>query len=93
MMKSFKQWLSNQRKRVDPVGGLTRDFRYDLTDTKRKPNEPALPGRITTGTMRAYLEDRRACDGALSALDAAVAEWESLRRQDRHEEQSAPGMI
>jgi hypothetical protein len=92
-MKSFKQWLLKQRKRVGAVGDLARDFRYDVTDTKRKPNEPALPGRVTTGTMRAYLENRRACDGALSALDAAIAEWESLRRQDRHEEQSSPGII
>jgi hypothetical protein len=52
-MKTFKQWLLSQDKRIGAVGDLARDFRDDCG--VRKPNGEPLPRRITVDMFRAYL--------------------------------------
>lgn len=65
---TFRKWLSDQRKRQDPVGDLARDVAADAE----------FPGsRATYDLIRAHLEDVGASPNALAALDRAIAEYQA----------------
>lgn len=71
---SFRRWLLDQVKRNDPVGDLAKDFARDCRKKWRR-KLPPLPKLITPESLRPYLRNRGACEGALAALTKAEREW------------------
>lgn len=69
---NFYRWLRTQKHRDDPIGDLSRDI---LRDSRRKPS--------SRRGWRTFLEDGRACDGALEALEAA---WDEYTYNERSPE-------
>ena len=67
---SFYAWLVEQKKRRGPVGDLASDAAGDRTFPINTSSRPKL---------RSYLRSHGACDDAVSALDAALAEWRALK--------------
>jgi hypothetical protein len=72
---TFLEWLARQTWRRDSIGDLARDTR---SDHGWPPS-----GKISRAKLRGYLEARDAVPAALSALDAAWAEWDRERRAAR----------
>jgi hypothetical protein len=68
--RSFKSWLLKHRKHQNWLGDLARDLRQDLREARRD-NEPSLPKPFTGRAFLTYLNDRGACDGAISACEEA----------------------
>lgn len=69
---TFAHWLREQTKRSGPVGDLARDAEQDRTfplDTSSGPK------------LRSYLHGSGACDGAMVALEEALAEWRTAKRR------------
>lgn len=71
---SFRRWLRQFARDRNAVGDLARDVQADGT----WPRGPGSFARYET-----YLEDRGACDGALSALRVAWAQYGRERERDR----------
>jgi len=66
---SFTSWLIRQESRRDAIGDLAKEMRRDIT----WPHfAKSLEG------YRKYLEKRRACDDAISALESAWEKWQKL---------------
>ena len=62
---TFYEWLIEQRRRNDPVGDLSRDFRRDQD----------LPANKSYQHLLSHLWDVHACDGAIDAMRRARREW------------------
>jgi hypothetical protein len=74
MAQSFGSWLKAQRDRNDPVGDLAQDFLRDVA-----ANQRGWPSQWSAMALRHRLMFLDACDGAMAALDQAVAEWQASR--------------
>ncbi len=72
---TFLEWLARQTWRRDAIGDLARDTR---SDRSWPPS-----GKASRVKLRAYLEAHDAIPAALTALDAAWAEWDQERRTIR----------
>ena len=73
-MDAFNEWLSQQSRRGDRVGDLSRDMRIDLTWPTAK---------VSRRRLHAYLESQGAIQGVFDALDEAWDEWDAHRKAER----------
>lgn len=68
---TFAHWLRKQTERNDPVGDLARDAAQDRifpVDTSSGPK------------LRSYLRSINACNGAMEALEQALAQWRATKK-------------
>jgi hypothetical protein len=81
---AFRDWLRNQKDRLDKVGDLARDtFSNDGI---------RLPKMLTPGKLRAHMiRNYNPCDGALEAMDQAEHEFRNLQRWAPREDNTNAG--
>lgn len=68
--KNFTGWLGRQRRRDDPVGDLARDARQDVLWPRTAR---------TLAAFQRHLQDQRAIEPALDALERAWSEYQTAR--------------